>query len=244
MTEKGPRITLSTEQVMVFDDVLTPAQFAELHGAAGEASYRMVHDRSWQKVWRLHDGMPLATTPVWLMPGARRDVATYPTGGAVDPLVERIVTLSSEAEGLLGAVGRDWVGFNVRHWVYPAGSGLSLHRDSRGYTGSYVYFLHPEWNLHWGGLLIVLDPGTPTPPPRGTAGVAPWLDDSVENTRVWEPGLGLCVMAKPNRLVFITGAAEHLITKVDGAAGTHPRVSVAGFFYREVPSHVVGRPSG
>ena len=42
----------------------------------------------------------------------------------------------------------------------------------------------------------------------------------------------LCVQARPNRLVFLTGDTFHTVRRVDPAAGDHPRCSLTGFFLK------------
>jgi len=112
-------------------------------------------------------------------------------------------------------------------WVYPVGSGLSLHQDGGRYSGAYTFFVHPDWKLQWGGGLIVLDPATDL---RKQNDESSWLDDSEENSGIWEPGLGTVILPKPNRLVFLSPLAHHLMSRVDAAAGMRARVSIAGFF--------------
>lgn len=44
-------------------------------------------------------------------------------------------------------------------------------------------------------------------------------------------GCGNFIMPKPNRLVIL-GAAPHMVTRVNAAAGASVRASAAGFFLR------------
>jgi hypothetical protein len=132
------------------------------------------------------------------------------------------------------------IDFTVCPWIYPAG--LSLHHDGAPkLAGSYTYFVHNHWNLHWGGQLLILDPRTihapPLPPsaPRRST----WIVDDVENDRVWDPALALCIFPKPNRIVFIREGVQHLVTRVDSAAGQNARLSIAGFFRKKDAAHPV-----
>ena len=43
-------------------------------------------------------------------------------------------------------------------------------------------------------------------------------------------GIGTFIMPKPNRLVLLGGGNYHMISKVDPAAGDHPRFTISGFF--------------
>jgi Rps23 Pro-64 3,4-dihydroxylase Tpa1-like proline 4-hydroxylase len=89
-----------------------------------------------------------------------------------------------------------------------------------------VYFLHPEWRLHWGGLLLVLDDETEGEDPATEGIVCPWLLDDDENRRVWSPGYGRVILPKPNRMVFLSREAQHSVTAVTQGV----RLSVGGFF--------------
>jgi hypothetical protein len=54
-------------------------------------------------------------------------------------------------EHLIGRGGADWRRLSAAPWVYPPGSGLSLHQDGVLYTGAFTFFAHREWRIHWGG---------------------------------------------------------------------------------------------
>jgi hypothetical protein len=65
-------------------------------------------------------------------------------------------------------------------------TGLSLHNDDTRYTGSFTYFAHPTWRLHWGGHLLILDPKTaPHNPAIGDIWPA-FFDDEAESKRPTE----------------------------------------------------------
>jgi Rps23 Pro-64 3,4-dihydroxylase Tpa1-like proline 4-hydroxylase len=118
--------------------------------------------------------------------------------------------------------------------VYPAGSGLSLHADSNRYSGSYTYFLHPRWGLHWGGYLMIFNPeryGVNGTAPYSEGFVLPWLSDDLENRAFEVPGLAISIFPKPNRLALISRNAYHMVSRVDANAGQNARISVAGFFH-------------
>ena len=97
------------------------------------------------------------------------------------------------------------------------------------------FLAHREWNVHWGGYLLVLDSRTPAPTYSNDL-LGPhvsWIDDASENSLVLDPGFAQCIFPKPNRLVLIAPDAQHLLSRVDVNAGQHPRISVAGFFRKE-----------
>lgn len=230
------RLVLQTNQVIVFDDLLPQDKVDALLEYASKSSYQTVHARGVRKVWRLGDGSPLQGKTVYFHATStygQEETPVYPTGTVMDWFIERFLELLPRCERMVGEKGIDWRNITFGPWVYPVGTALSLHKDGTRYTGAYTYFLHPSWNIHWGGQLIVLDPRTGMrDKKRSNIPGLSWLSDEIENARVWDPGLGLCILPKPNRMVIISPRAHHLITRVDANAGQHPRISIAGFFMR------------
>jgi hypothetical protein len=235
-----PHISFQSDQIIVLDDFLESATFSRVLDYCARAKYYHVHSRYWRKVWRINDGDPLqGGTTFW---SSNRDTfpadenkPLHPTGTDIDLFIDQLVSALPYAEQLIGAAGRDWFEFTAGPWIYPAGTSLSLHQDGTKYTGAYTFFAHRQWNIHWGGYLLVLDPRTA---PLIYSGEilgenASWIDDTKENDRVFTPGFAQCIFPKPNRLVFIAPDAQHLLSRVDANAGHHPRISIAGFFRKE-----------
>jgi hypothetical protein len=228
------------EHLMVYDRVLTDTRFAELFEHLNRVEYTSVHAGHWHKVWRLHDGQPLTGKAGWYVPsrsspGAEGGPPCHPTGSPMDHLVNWIVDQTPDVRPI---VGDRWRAMSFAPWIYPPGSGLSLHQDGAPYTGAFTYFAHPQWRLHWGGYLMVLDPRTPH---RAEGDLSPsFISDDQETERVFEPGLARAILPKPNRIVFLSPTAQHLLTRVDVNAGQAARVSVAGFFHRRPPAHLAG----
>jgi hypothetical protein len=222
----GP-ITLRDDGIAVADDVLPAEAFAELQRHVARADYRSVHAQGWDKAWPLWDGSPLRGTSIHYDPEGAfgSDRTTYPTSTAVDRLVDAVRQVSARCTDIAGAEGVDWVGLFLAPWLYPVGSALSLHCDGGGYTGSFTFFAHPRWGRHWGGDLVVSRPGPGATPPARLSGDEgdPSGDD---------PGIGLCISPRPNRLVVLGADRPHRISRVDVNAGQHVRASVAGFFLR------------
>jgi hypothetical protein len=228
--------TYVDDQIAVCDDLLPSPVFSELFRWANSVTYETVHREAWQKVWRLHDGMPLRGRSAWHVERSDASSDRPPLTGPIAAFTAGVRSQVDRVQHLVGAPG-EWQAFTVTPWVYPMGSGLSLHADTHRYTGAFTYFLHPEWRLQWGGMLVVLDKTTPKPADEltGNAVRPPFLSDEVDQARVWSPGMGRVVLPKPNRLVFISPESDHLITKVDSAAGQNPRISLAGFFQKHAP---------
>ncbi|HEV2718642.1 MAG TPA: hypothetical protein VG323_01385 [Thermoanaerobaculia bacterium] len=228
-------LTLSTEQVMVYDDVLPAETFDALLPHVTTLGFSVVHQDEWRKVWRLGDGMPLEGTTTFYRPGAGtyedEEEPHYPTGTVIDRVIEAIHDAAADAAGVVGRAGVEWNCLTVAPSIYPQGSGLSLHRNHYGYSGSYGYFIHHDWNFHWGGQLLVLHPRTGNGDDADDSPFTPpFLSDEDENRAAAEPGIGLSILPKPNRLVFVAAGTYEMITRVDANAGNRPRVALSGFF--------------
>lgn len=223
------RPSYRSEDVLVYDDVLPEATFSKLFRHLGSLEYTSVHQSGWRKVWRLHDGDPLRGRTVWYRPDGR----STPSGSAVDELVGWIAGRQHEIAEIVGTSGTDWTRLSFTPWIYPVGSGLSLHQDGTAYSGAFTFFAHQEWRLHWGGHLLVLDPRTRSRSTSGAGEFGPvFLDDRRESARAFDPGFAITVFPKPNRIAFLSPAALHLLTRVDENAGQAARLSIAGFFHR------------
>ena len=231
------RISFQSNQVLVLDDFLNERTFRHVLDHCGRAPYRSVHSQNWRKVWRINDGTPLqAGTTYWSKDPSTfpkdANKALYPAGSDIDLFIDQLVSVLPCGEQLIGT---DWTDFTATPYIYPTGSCLSLHRDGFSYSGAYTFFAHREWNVHWGGHLLVLDPRTPAPTYSNEL-LGPqvsWIDDASENSLVLDPGFAQCIFPKPNRLVLIAPDAQHLLSRVDVNAGQHPRISIAGFFRKQ-----------
>ena len=219
-----PRITLSNEQLIIYDDFLPQHDAEALLRYVNNDQFSIVHKNGWLKVWRLGDGLPLQGTTTMFRPGGRRK-----TRSPVDTFTNAMRDVLPEAAKLVGRPRTAWNAMSVTPWIYPAGTALSMHRDGNRYAASYAYFLHREWSFHWGGHLLILDKATVAAQPKFYPA---FLSEEDEARLVAEPGLATCVLPRPNRLVLIAPAATHMVTRVDPNAGNHPRVSLAGFFVR------------
>ncbi|WP_257453439.1 2OG-Fe(II) oxygenase [Archangium lipolyticum] len=235
------KATYIDEQVAVFDDVLSPEDFKNFWNYCQNETWESVHAQTRLGVFRLDDGDPLWGKQVaWpsmplegmLPPGldlSKAPLKFYPTRKAIDPVLEAIKARCPHVTSLIGKEGEDWAGISVRPYIYPRGSGVSWHADNGPYSGAVIFYAHPEWNVLWGGELLIADPSTKLVEAPG-AGVHQRLDNRAENEEILRNGFGRYVMPKPNRIVFIAPGYRHMIAKVTPAAGNHARVSVAGFF--------------
>jgi hypothetical protein len=219
-------LTLATEQMTVFDDVLVAETFDTLKRDLALVRYNRINTLGWVRVWALSDGNPLQG-PLWALDTAAADMRPS--------LVEFRSSLAEHLKHetvmqLVGNQGTEWQRLSITPWIYPEGTGLSLHIDGGSYTGAYVFFCHDQWRLQWGGWLIVL-------PPYQRAASRAAVDGDVEaldvERNVDRIGHGRIILPKPNRLVFLAGDAPHMVSRVDPNAGDHLRLSLGGFFHRE-----------
>lgn len=235
------KATFADEQIAVFDDVLAPDEFERFWAFCRRQRYESVHARGRIGVFRLDDGEPLWGSSSYAWPSVALDgvlrsdldlgrarLRFYPTGDAVDAVLEAIKARCPLVANLVGVEGQRWAGIMGRPYLYPKGSGVSWHEDSGAYSGAFIYYAHPEWNVLWGGELLVAASDRTSHAP--SQAVSHRFENHKENGELLRAGLGRFVMPKPNRLVFIAPGFRHMIAKVTAAAGDHPRASLAGFF--------------
>ncbi len=222
------RVMLREPGLLVIDHVLPPAQFEAMARAIAEGEYRSVHGERHDRAWRPWDGAPLRAGSMYYDPGAAFNWQgpLYPSGTAVDPLIDCVRQSAAACPEIVGAEGLDWIALYLSAWLYPVGSALSLHRDGDQYSGAFAFFAHRRWCAHWGGELLVQPPSARRPG-VGTTWIA---DDGSDDDG--DPGIATCVIPRPNRLVLLSPNRPHRIARVDANAGTHARASIAGFFLR------------
>ncbi|MBI2255357.1 MAG: 2OG-Fe(II) oxygenase [Proteobacteria bacterium] len=245
-----PRKVLVTEQFEVYDDFLPEDVLAELYRSVIYADHK--HINTGEKIsrsWRPHDGFPMRSdlSVFWYHQPAgeaeKKPRWVYPSGTGFDLFADGVSGFAPQVAHMVGEQGRDWQAFSISSFIYPAHTGLSLHKDGRQiYSGAYTFFLSPYWDIHWGGLLIVLDPATQLGNEeikvhgQNTASFANvWLDRERENPHVYTPGLGQVVLPKRNRMVFINPDCLHMVTHVNEHAGDHVRMALSGFFHAKPP---------
>jgi 2OG-Fe(II) oxygenase superfamily len=223
--------------LLVTDCALPEPGFEALCREVAHGDYRFVHTQKWDKAFRLWDGHPLRGESVYYDPqrvfGWKG--ATYPTSTSVDLLVDEVRQMSREYPDIVGVEGADWVALYLSPWLYPVGSALTLHRDAERYSGSFTFFAHSRWSVHWGGELLV-SPGVTAAQAMQTQSGAhdtdePWMSEDGYDAAD-DNGIAICVSPKPNRLVLLGADRPHRVTRVDQNAGMRVRASIAGFFLR------------
>jgi hypothetical protein len=228
--------TIVSDQCVVIDNFLAEEQCARLLSLVSKDKFFTCHEGEVSKVWRPSDGFPLKSAPRYFtekeVPKSLRDAYSfYPFDNEFDHLFESIHAELKYRTNLFGSEGLDWEGIVSRHYIYPAGTALSLHTDGgEKYAGGFIYYCQSTWNVHWGGALIVLDQRTSLSPPTH---VDAWLDPSSEHESAMVPGIGTCIFPRPNRLVLLAPNTLHFISRVDTTAGSASRISIAGFLLRK-----------
>ena len=217
-----PEPTFACDAYALWDDLLDEEAWSEVW------TYFQFEDLApvtrTEGAWTLRDGTPYAGPDFHVLPeGADAGdlEGVYPTETPLDYLAECLVALAPH-------LGR-WVGpfshIAGRAYVYPEGSGLSWHRDDhQRYAGAFVYYAHPEWNVDWGGELLIAE----TPDPDALPAKPFRFENREFSCRLLDFGRGHFVAPKPNRLVVL-GAWPHRIVPV---RTQEVRASVAGFFVR------------
>jgi Rps23 Pro-64 3,4-dihydroxylase Tpa1-like proline 4-hydroxylase len=142
---------------------------------------------------------------------------------------------------MIGKQSQQWEHFSVTGWMYPPGTGLSMHDDGSGvYSGAYVYFMNPVWRPHWGGLLVVMDEEANKKVFEYRSNVdeidyykRKWLHANPLDDMLMDNGLSQCIFPKRNRIVFMANDAYHMVTRVNEQVGDNLRMSLAGFFNKK-----------
>lgn len=238
--ESPGRLVLGEPGLLVMDGPVSGPVFEQLHDEVRGAEFREVHAKGWDRVWRLTDGRPLRGPSVVYDPSRAHALAgrRYPTHCAVDELIGRVRALARAHVDIAGVEGREWDGLYLAPWLYPPDSALSTHWDAGRYTGSFTFFVHRTWGVHWGGELIVPHAHRELDHARREG-----LDREVLDPAQWELGvdgsgldpfaLSTAITPRPNRLVLLGGSRPHRVARVDRNAGPHVRMSIAGFFLRK-----------
>jgi hypothetical protein len=236
------RNVVQTDYFTIIDGFLTREQCDKLWNYFQIQPFQRVDALNLQGAWSLEDsGVLRGPTAGWGKPFDSQ----YPTGTPVDDVIKAVVDSADVFAPTVGKVGADWDVFSAMATIYVAGQGLVWHRDAMDNAGSWVYYAHGEWNIEWGGELLLAHERDIPPeygvylhrlrPMEGFPDPPAWkshLDNRDANELLMARGVGSYVVPKPNRLVVIKGGTPHSIAKVRASAGRHVRASIGGFFKR------------
>lgn len=216
---------MASESFVVIDDALDTERWTEVWSLFQFAELSPVSRTA--GAWKLDDGVPLGGDEI-VTPGrdeplgeAGSDPARYPSGTALDHVMEAVLGAAGEARHVIGDA---FERVTARAYVYPAGTALSWHSDDSSlFDGAFIYYAHPHWNAHWGGELMIAE-GAETDGIMGHR-----FDDHAFSEALMERGVGRYIAPRPNRLVLL-GGAPHAVAPVRAAAGAAVRATVSGFF--------------
>ena len=245
--EKTLKFTVNNKQIAVIDDFLPAKDWEEVHKYMELTSYISVWEQGWNGSWRLDDG-PVMRGPSTSYGDYSSSENKYPTGVGLDILMKAVLDNAPKFSKQLGAPD-SWNAFTALPMLYPRNTGLYWHRDAPTWAGSYTYYAHKQWNIEWGGEMLIGDESTNEIPDeyglflskeREAMGLkqkvsfGAHIDNSKANEFIMEQGIGSFVMPKPNRLVIVSQGTMHTASKVNPAAGDNLRMSISGFFQKQV----------
>ncbi|MEP6818747.1 MAG: 2OG-Fe(II) oxygenase [bacterium] len=243
-----PRKVFESQQAVIFDDFLPEDIYQRINRFALGMDYEHINTKGKiRRGWHIHDGFPLRSVLDLIYfndeNNKPKEGYVYPTNAELDLFTDHLLAIQPAAEDIVGKRGAGgWELFSVTSWIYPPGTGLTMHTDGHGYTGAYVYFLSPTWRTHWGGMLLLADEemNRTVHAYRNTQDendfyARKWLNANNSEELMMEHGLAKCIFPKRNRLVFIHNEAYHMVTRVNEAAGDNPRMTLAGFFIDRNP---------
>lgn len=212
------KLVCKTDKFVIYDEVLPTDQFNLVWQYAQRENYSTpLSSGNWLKVWRLNDGQCLGTKTY--------DQSDKPFNNALDALLPLFIEIAKMNPEII----TPWQDFALRTYLYPQGTKLSWHDDSRVYTGALTYYIHPKWSASWGGELMVAEvPKVIEAPVNG-----PHLDQEWEDEHLSAIGVGQWILPKPNRLVIMKSGVMHSINRVDITAGNNARCAIVGFFKKD-----------
>jgi hypothetical protein len=237
------RVAVQTDFFTAIDDFLDAAQTSRLWNYFQMQPFQRAESLDKQAHALRDDGTVLRGPTVgW---GYKWD-DQYPTETVVDDVLKALIDAGELYASTIGRRGVDWEIVSATPTLHVAGQGNAWHRDTDQHAGSWVYFAHREWNVEWGGELLVaheadipreygpylhrLRPMDDLPEPP------PWrshLDNHDANELLMERGIGSYLVPKPNRLVVLKGGSPRAVAKMRPSAGRHVRASFGGFFVRK-----------
>ena len=145
----------------------------------------------------------------------------------MDWLHNIIYTLAKDKfSSIVGVEGQDWDDISFTPYLYPPGTKISWHDDGV-FSGAAIFYVHPYWNAHWAGeLMLAKTPNVEVPSTN-------YMTRKDHSDHLNYYGIGQYIAPISNRLVFTKGSLWHSINRVDQAAGDNVRCSVVAFFKKK-----------
>lgn len=158
-----PTITYENDQYLVLDNFMPEKMALEMYDYCCMSNYRHINTSGYfDRAFRIRDGFPLIGDK-YLIYNAKGNTEhknewAYPSETPLDDFVDNMNAQCNIAKNIIGTCLDDWIRYTITPYIYSKGSGLSLHRDGDNvYAGAFICFLSPTWNIHWGGILLVMN---------------------------------------------------------------------------------------
>jgi Rps23 Pro-64 3,4-dihydroxylase Tpa1-like proline 4-hydroxylase len=235
------RETFRNTQVLVLDDFLPKEEFDALRAYLQLEDYDWIRSNDWDRVWRITDGDSLKGPEIY-----SHDLGLnkhhYPSGSGMDMFLERILKAKEIFAPWVGVFSKEWRAVTAQPFLFPQGTRLSWHGDPPDLiTGGYVFYVHDQWNIQWGGELFIEEEAAsedmaPTSSEEKARIQQLMLRQSMDNSYLNEvlsdPGMGRFFMPIPNRVILFTAGTRHMVNRVDPNAGDTARHTISGSFRR------------
>lgn len=204
-------------RLVLADSILDEASLAAL-ALFKDGTFKDVEIDSFSSIWKRNASLnpQVGTTVMWAEDSAYREVIealprviAYPTGTAVDAVLERAKQIAVNG-GILTPqqFEQEYAGIVASFYRYPPGSRLIWHTDE-AYMGAFSAYLSGNWNSNWGGHFA-------------------FRRDASEEAN----GIASVVEPRANRMVVFAAGLLHSILSVANDA-SEPRVALSGFFVKK-----------
>lgn len=153
------RVVRETDDYIVCDDFLEPRDFELMLQYAQLQDY--ARNPKWMKPWDLADRAPWQSGETVYHPTRRLPSGDprrqYPTGTALDRLIERIIGTKFYRTRFAQACKS----LTARSYLHQQGASLDWHNDAGRFAGAYAFYCHPRWHASWGGELLLIEDDIP-----------------------------------------------------------------------------------
>jgi len=221
---------LDLNNTKVYDNVLTQDEFLSVNNWVNDTPF------VWRsatgpinKVWSITDGDTLHSKPIILDKQFQvRDF--FPELTPLLPYFEKLKTIIPES-GLfdMNKVKSVW----ITPYVYPAGTSLCWHNDSR-YVGAFTFYVHKYWNANWQGEFLTVEGDEYISAEKKTKINWKIFDNSELEDMIMEKGVGNFIMPKPNRIVLNKSGEYGILHKVNkSTVNAKERLTLQGFLRTE-----------
>ena len=231
------RTTFESDQAIVIDDFLPSKVLDNLREQVECLKLKQLEYGD-DKIYKLDCGTIYKSDKKWM-----NDSDTRPP--AIKEFMDKVAV--THPLGIRASSNEEQVlmkNFSCMVHAYGAGSELSWHRDAGNFTGAYTFYLHRHWMHTWGGNMLIADDKTNfevyNDAPENIQPsdmyakefnkILPTFNLGFESKCVLDPGVGMYIAPKPNRIVFVKKNTVHKVERIDKTAGGNWRLSLTGFF--------------